>query len=89
MRCLPLGTPFLQNLERMQEYLWLVPDHVHYHEDHLLLLVRYLIEAKCWKMQLVVALKDVFKGRQSVHNMPIVVLRVLVHLHTRCAAAHY
>lgn len=46
--------------------------HVHYHEDHLLFLMWYLIEVKSWQMKLIVALKDVFKGWQRVDDMPIV-----------------
>ena len=74
MRRLPLTTPLLKYLERVQKYLRLVPNHVHYHEDHLLFLMRYLIEAEGRQMQFIVALEDVLKGRQCVHYVPIVVL---------------
>jgi len=66
-----------------------VSNHVHYHEDHLFFLVWYLVEIKSWQMELIVALKDVFECRQRVDHMPVVFMRVLIHFHSSCAAAHF
>ena len=41
---LPLRAPLLQDTQRMKVERRLVTDHVDYHVDHLLFLVRYLME---------------------------------------------
>ena len=86
---LALGATLLQNGQRMQENLRLLTDHIHYHEDHLLFLVGDLVEAEGGQVQFVVDLEDVFKRGQSVHYVPVINLRMLIDLHSRCAAAHF
>ena len=65
-----------------------MPDHVDYHEDHLFLLVDDLVEVKGWQVQFHVGLEDVLVGGQRVDHVPVVLMRVLVHFHARCATAH-
>lgn len=88
VRSLALRASLLENSKVVQENLGLLPDHVYDHEDHLLLLVRDLVKVKGGQVQFVVGLEHVFKGWQRVHNVPVVVLTVLVHFHPRCAATH-
>ena len=73
----------------MKEDLRLVSNHVYYHEDHLFFLVRDLREVESRQVQLVVRLKDVLKGWQGVHYMPVVVLTVLIYLHAGRTASHF
>ena len=88
MRGLSLGASVLENLEVMNENMWLVPDHVNDHVDHLLFLMRNLVEVERRQVELVVGLKDIFKSWQCVDDMPVIVLTVFIDFHTRCAAAH-
>ena len=46
-------------------------------------------EAEGGQVQFVVDLEDVFKRGQSVHYVPVINLRMLIDLHSRCAAAHF
>ena len=73
----------------MGENLGSVSDHVDDHEDHLLLAMRDLIEAKGGEMQLIVGLEDIFEGWQSIYDVPVVFLRMLINFHPRCTAAHF
>ena len=73
----------------MKEDLRLVSNHVDYHEDHLLFLVRDLREVESRQVQLVVRLKNVLKRWQGVHYMPVVVLTVLIYLHAGRTASHF
>ena len=89
VRRLSLRASFLQNGQRVQEYLRLLPNHVHDHEDHLLFFVRDLIETKGGKMQLVVDLEYVFERRKCVNYVPVINLGMFINLHSRRAAAHF
>ena len=86
---LPLRASFLQDCERVGENLGSVADHVDNHEDHLLLAMRNLIEAKGRKVQLIVGLEDIFEGWQCVDDVPIILLRMLIDFHPRCTTAHF
>ena len=79
----------MQDCERVGENLGPVSDHVDNHEDHLFFAMRNLIEAKSWQMQLIVGLEDIFEGWQSVYDVPVVFLRMLINFHPRCTAAHF
>ena len=67
----------------------LLPDHIYDHEDHLLFFVRDLIETKGGQVQLIVDLEHIFKRWQSVHNMPVINLRMFINLHSRRATTHF
>ena len=88
MGSLSLRAPVLQYSERLLVYLGLEADHVDYHEDHLLLLVRDLVEAEGGQVEFVVSVEHVLVGRQGVDHVEAAVLRVLVDFHLGRAAAH-
>ena len=89
VRSLSLRAPFLQNSQRVQEYLWLLPNHVYNHEDHLLFFVRDLIETKGGQVQLVVDLEHVFERWKCINYVPVINLRMFINFHPRRAAAHF
>lgn len=89
MRGLPLRASFLQYGQRVQEYLWFLPDHIHYHEDHLLFFVWNLIKTEGWQVQFIVHLEDIFKSWQCVYNVPVINLRMFINFHASCTAAHF
>ena len=70
----------------MQENLWLLANHIDDHKDHLFFLVRDLLETKCGKVQLVIHLEYIFESWQSVYDVPVIHLRMLINLHARRAA---
>ena len=89
MRRLALRAALLQDFQVVQENRWPVPNHVDDHEDHLFFLVRDLSEIEGRQVQLVVGLEHILEGWQRVHDVPIVVLRVLIHLHSGRTASHF
>ena len=89
MRGLTLRATLLQNFQVVKENRWSVPNHIHDHEDHLFFLVRDLSEIEGGQVQLIVGLEHVLEGGQRVHDVPVVVLRVLVYLHSGRTASHF